>query len=66
MNSEKIAERKDKKMIFKNQRDMIQIHYHLLPEERKENFNHLLVQSKMIVVQVHTTKAKWFKNRLKV
>ena len=62
MSSEKIVGKKDKEMIFRNLKDMIQMKCHLLLERRKENMNPLLVQLKMMVVQIQTKKIKWSKS----
>lgn len=64
MSSEKIVGKKDKEMIFRNHKDMIQMRCHLLQEIRRVNMNPLLAQMMIMAVQIQTiqtNKIKWLK-----
>lgn len=61
MSLEKIVGKKDKEMIFRNHKDMIQMRFHLLQEIRRVNMNPLLAQMMIMAVQIQTNKIKWLK-----
>lgn len=61
MSSEKIVGKKDKEMIFRNHKDMIQMRCHLHLEIRRVNMNPLLAQMMIMAVQILTNKIKWLK-----